>query len=66
MNGGPQIPTRDSPGPPKTFLGRWLCARSEIEARGLQVLNGVTGFLVHSPEGAAHRALELLGDAELR
>ncbi len=32
----------------------------------LQVLNGVTGFLVHSPEGAAHRALELLSDAELR
>ena len=32
----------------------------------LQVLNGITGFLVHSPEGAAHRALELLGDAELR
>ena len=32
----------------------------------LQVLNGVTGFLVHSPEGAANRAIELLGDARLR
>ena len=32
----------------------------------LQLLNGVTGFLVHSPEGAANRAAELLGDAELR
>lgn len=31
----------------------------------LQVIEGVTGFLVHSPEGAAHRALELLGDHEL-
>jgi len=32
----------------------------------LQVVNGVTGYLVHSPEGAAHWALQLLGDAELR
>lgn len=32
----------------------------------LQVINGVTGFLVHSPEGAAFRALELLGNPELR
>jgi trehalose synthase len=32
----------------------------------LQLLNGVTGFLVHSPEGAASRAIELLGDPELR
>ena len=32
----------------------------------LQLLNGVTGFLVHSPEGAANRAVELLGDPELR
>ena len=32
----------------------------------LQILNGVTGFLVHSPEGAANRAIELLGDAKLR
>ncbi len=32
----------------------------------LQVINGVTGFLVHSPEGAAHRALHLLGNPELR
>jgi len=32
----------------------------------LQVINGVTGFLVHSPEGAAYRALELLGNPELR
>ena len=32
----------------------------------LQLLNGVTGFLVHSPEGAANRAIELLGDESLR
>ena len=32
----------------------------------LQILNGVTGFLVHSPEGAANRAVELLGDLQLR
>lgn len=32
----------------------------------LQILNGVTGFLVHSPEGAANRAIELLGDEQLR
>jgi trehalose synthase len=32
----------------------------------LQVIDGVTGFLVHSPEGAAYRALELLGNPELR
>ena len=32
----------------------------------LQLLNGVTGFLVHSPEGAANRAVELLGDPALR
>ena len=32
----------------------------------LQVINGVTGFLVHSPEGAAQRAAQLLGDADLR
>ena len=32
----------------------------------LQLLNGVTGFLVHSPEGAANRVVELLGDPELR
>ncbi|HOL71454.1 MAG TPA: glycosyltransferase [Bryobacteraceae bacterium] len=32
----------------------------------LQVINGVTGYLVHSPEGAAYRALELLGNPELR
>ena len=31
-----------------------------------QILNGVTGFLVHSPEGAANRAMELLGNTELR
>ncbi|MFO7692745.1 MAG: glycosyltransferase [Vicinamibacterales bacterium] len=31
-----------------------------------QVIDGVTGFLVHSPEGAAHRAIQLLVDAELR
>jgi trehalose synthase len=32
----------------------------------IQVVNGVTGFLVHSPEGAAQRALHLLGDPGLR
>ena len=32
----------------------------------LQLLNGVTGFLVHSPEGAANRAVTLLGDPPLR
>ncbi|MEE2638779.1 MAG: glycosyltransferase [Acidobacteriota bacterium] len=32
----------------------------------LQILNGVTGFLVHSPEGAARRVVELLNDAALR
>lgn len=32
----------------------------------LQVINGVTGFLVHSPEGAAHRAMQLLADHQLR
>jgi trehalose synthase len=32
----------------------------------LQVLNGVTGYLVHSPEGAALRALQLLSDSDLR
>ena len=32
----------------------------------LQLINGVTGFLVHSPEGAANRVVELLGDPELR
>jgi trehalose synthase len=31
----------------------------------LQVINGITGFLVHSPEGAAYRAIQLLGDPEL-
>lgn len=32
----------------------------------LQVINGITGYLVHSPEGAARRAAELLGDPALR
>jgi trehalose synthase len=31
----------------------------------LQVINGVTGFLVHSPEGAASRAMQLLADREM-
>lgn len=31
-----------------------------------QILNGVTGFLVHSPEGVANRVVELLGNVELR
>lgn len=32
----------------------------------LQVIDGVTGFLVHSPEGAAQRADQLLRDAAMR
>ncbi len=32
----------------------------------LQVIPGVTGFLVRSPEGAANRAAQLLGDRKLR
>lgn len=32
----------------------------------LQVLNGITGYLVHSPEGAALRTLQLLSDPGLR
>ena len=32
----------------------------------LQVINGVTGFLVHSKEGAATRLAQLLGDKSLR
>jgi trehalose synthase len=32
----------------------------------LQVVNGVTGFLVHSVEGTASRVIQLLGDAQLR
>jgi trehalose synthase len=31
----------------------------------LQIINGVTGFLVHSPEGAAMRLAQLLGDRRL-
>lgn len=32
----------------------------------LQVINGVTGYLVHSPEGAARAAVRMLGDPEAR
>jgi trehalose synthase len=32
----------------------------------LQILNGITGFLVYSPEGAANRAIELLSDPDCR
>ena len=32
----------------------------------LQVIDGVTGFLVHSVEGAANRIAQLLGDRKLR
>ncbi len=32
----------------------------------LQVINGATGFLVHSPEGAATRAMQLLADPTMR
>jgi trehalose synthase len=31
----------------------------------LQILNGITGFVVHSPEGAATRAVELLQNPDL-
>jgi len=31
-----------------------------------QIIDGVTGFLVHSPEGAASRAVQLLEDPDLR
>jgi trehalose synthase len=31
----------------------------------VQIIDGVTGFLVHSPEGAAIRALQLLADPAL-
>ncbi len=31
----------------------------------IQIINGVTGFQVHSPEGAASRALQLLSNPEL-
>ncbi|MBI4470843.1 MAG: glycosyltransferase [Acidobacteria bacterium] len=32
----------------------------------LQIIRGVTGFLVHSAEGAANRAVQLLADPSLR
>jgi trehalose synthase len=32
----------------------------------LQIIDGVTGYLVHSPEGAARRAVQLLADPDLR
>jgi trehalose synthase len=32
----------------------------------LQVINGITGFLVHSPEGAAQRAMQILAEPGLR
>jgi trehalose synthase len=31
----------------------------------VQVINGLTGYLVHSPEGAARRLVRLLADPEL-
>ena len=31
----------------------------------LQIINGVTGFLVYSPEGAANRVMELLANPTL-
>ncbi len=30
-----------------------------------QIIDGITGFLVYSPEGAAHRTLQLLADPQL-
>lgn len=38
----------------------------EVGGIKLQIINGVTEFLVHSPEGAASRALQLLGNPKLR
>ena len=32
----------------------------------LQIIDGITGFLVHSPEGAANRISQLLADRKLR
>ena len=32
----------------------------------LQIIDGVTGYLVHSPEGAANRIMQLLRDRRLR
>jgi trehalose synthase len=32
----------------------------------LQIIDGVTGYLVHSPEGAANRIMQLLRDRKLR
>jgi trehalose synthase len=32
----------------------------------IQVINGITGYLVHSPDGAANRALQLLANLDLR
>ena len=32
----------------------------------MQVINGATGYLVYSPEGAATRAMQLLADQALR
>jgi trehalose synthase len=32
----------------------------------LQIIHGVTGYLIHSPEGAAQRAAQLLADPALR
>jgi trehalose synthase len=32
----------------------------------LQIIDGITGFLVHSSEGAATRIAQLLGDRRLR
>jgi trehalose synthase len=31
----------------------------------LQIINGITGFLVYSPEGAAHRTIQLLSEPDL-
>jgi trehalose synthase len=32
----------------------------------IQIINGITGYLVHSPDGAANRALQLLANLDLR
>ncbi len=31
-----------------------------------QIIDGVTGYLAHSPEGAAHRAIQLRADPDSR
>ena len=43
-----------------------LAAGGAVGGIKLQIINGVTGYLVHSSEGAANRIAQLLGDRRLR